>query len=215
MPNLPDLRIDYSKGALREQDAAADPFAQFTAWFAQAADKASGIVEPNAMTLATVDPDGQPTARVVLLKGFDERGFVFFTNYDSAKAAALNHEPRCALCFYWDKLERSVRVTGVAARVADDESDAYFATRPYRSQLGAWVSTQSSVVPARAVLEERFAQLALQYPEGSVVPRPPFWGGFRVAPQSVEFWQGQRSRLHDRLVYTRAGGGWQLQRLSP
>lgn len=214
---IQNMRVDYARGGLREGDLDPDPFVQFGRWFEDA--RGAGIVEPNAMTLATAGADGWPSARVVLLKGFDPQGFVFFTNYESAKARDLAANPRVALVFYWDKLERSVRITGTASKVDRAETEAYFRLRPYKSQLGAWVSRQSSEAASREELEARFAALARQYPEGAAVPCPPFWGGYRVAvggDGGIEFWQGQRSRLHDRLRYTlQADGSWHIARLNP
>lgn len=214
MPDeIQNMRVDYASGALHERDLDPDPLRQFGVWFDAA--REAGIVEPNAMTLATVDADGQPQARIVLLKGFDERGFVFFTNYESAKARDLAASPRAALNFYWDRLERCVRITGSVEKTTRQESEDYFRGRPYKSQLGAWVSRQSSEVASRDVLEARFTELAARYGEGAV-PCPPHWGGYRLMPASIEFWQGQRSRLHDRLRYTRrADGSWTIARLNP
>ena len=210
--HLANLRKDYIQHGLSEADLLADPVAQFRVWFDQAL--AAGLAEPNAMTLATCTPDGVPSARVVLLKGFDERGFAFFTNYDGRKAQELAANPRAALVFYWAELERQVRVEGVVERTTETDSDAYFESRPRGSQLGAWSSEQSRVVEGRAVLEARMAALETKY-TGGPVPRPPFWGGFRVRPDVVEFWQGRSSRLHDRLRYRRDGGAWVIERLCP
>ena len=209
----PDLRIDYARGKLEDADAAADPFEQFRRWFADVQD--AKLPEPNAMTLATADAGGVPSARVVLLKGFDERGFAFFTNYASRKATELDANPRAALCFYWQPLERQVRVEGAVERVSREESEAYFRTRPPSAQLGAWVSRQSRPIASRAELEQREQAQREQF-AGREVPLPEFWGGYRLVPQRVEFWQGRPSRLHDRLLYTRAAdGSWSRQRLSP
>ncbi|CAA9386994.1 MAG: Pyridoxamine 5'-phosphate oxidase [uncultured Phycisphaerae bacterium] len=209
----PDLRIDYARGKLEDADAAADAFEQFRRWFADVQD--AKLPEPNAMTLATADAGGVPSARVVLLKGFDERGFAFFTNYASRKATELDANPRAALCFYWQPLERQVRVEGAVERVSREESEAYFRTRPPSAQLGAWVSRQSRPIASRAELEQREQALREQF-AGREVPLPEFWGGYRLVPQRVEFWQGRPSRLHDRLLYTRAAdGSWSRQRLSP
>jgi pyridoxamine 5'-phosphate oxidase len=211
--SLPDLRRHYALSELREGAVEADPFAQFHRWFDEARANAA-VLEPNAMTLATVDGQGHPAARIVLLKGFDERGFVFYTNYESAKGRQLEAHPYAALVFFWAVLERQVRVTGGVTFASDEESNAYFASRPRGSQLGAWASTQSAPVSGRAELEARLAETTARFGEG-VVPKPPRWGGYRVAPDAVEFWQGRPDRLHDRLRYVRAGGGWQIERLCP
>ena len=207
-----DLRIDYGRGKLEEADAAAEPFEQFRQWFADV--QAAGIPEPNAMTLATADAAGAPSARVVLLKGFDERGFAFFTNYTSRKGAELDANPRAALCFYWQPLERQVRVEGTVERVSRAESETYFRTRPPAAQVAAWVSHQSRVIASRAELEQRERELVERF-AGKEVPLPDFWGGYRVVPHRVEFWQGRPSRLHDRIEYTRSQTGWERRRLAP
>ena len=210
---LADLRRDYRAHALTEDDAHADPIEQFRLWFDEALQ--AEVLEANAMTLATVSADGEPAARTVLLKDFDAAGFVFFTNYESAKGQDLAAHPRACLLFFWGELERQVRITGAVARVSREETQAYFQSRPRESQLGAWVSPQSRVIPHRGVLEENFESLAAQY-EGGPVPVPPFWGGYRVAPERIEFWQGRPSRLHDRLLYTRqSDGAWTRARLAP
>jgi pyridoxamine 5'-phosphate oxidase len=207
------LREEYTRAGLKESDTDPNPIEQFRAWFDEAL--AANLHEPNAMTLATATPEGRPSARVVLLKGFDERGFVFYTNYEGRKSGELEANPRCALDFYWGELERQVRIEGRAVRIPDEESDAYFAGRPRGSQLGAWVSEQSRPVADRGVLERRLRELEAEY-EGREVPRPPFWGGYRVEPEVIEFWQGRENRLHDRLVYRRSGnGGWRRERLQP
>lgn len=198
---------------LTEDDLLPDPIALVARWFSEA--QAAGIPQPDAMTLATATPDGRPSARVVLLKGVDERGFAFFTNYESRKARELDANPRAALVLLWNELQRQVRVTGSVARVGADESDAYFATRPRGSQLGAWASQQSRPLPDRGELDERWAALDARY-GGQPVPRPPHWGGYRLDPDEVEVWQGRANRLHDRFAYVRgAGGGWQRTRLQP
>ncbi|MFO0837786.1 MAG: pyridoxamine 5'-phosphate oxidase [Phycisphaerae bacterium] len=212
-PADPTLRVDYHAGEFGEQTADPDPIRQFEAWFAQVL--SAGLREPNGMTLATCSADGRPEARVVLLKGVDPRGFVFYTNYESRKGRTLGSNARAALCFWWPELERQVRVEGDVERVSDSESDAYFATRPRDSQLGAWASRQSEVLPRRDELMARFLQLAAQH-AGRSVPRPPHWGGYRVTPQRIEFWQGRPNRLHDRICYERqADGSWTISRLSP
>ncbi|MCX4747293.1 pyridoxamine 5'-phosphate oxidase [Kitasatospora sp. NBC_01287] len=208
------MRRQYAEEGLAEPDLAPDPVTQFCRWFAQA--ERAGVVEPNAMVLSTADAEGRPSARTVLLKGFDQRGFVFFTNYGSRKGAELTANPHASLLFPWHPIQRQVIISGAVERTGRDETAAYFRTRPHGSQLGAWASEQSSPVASREVLEQRFAELATRYPEGEGVPVPPFWGGYRVVPRSVEFWQGRPNRLHDRLRYTAAeGGGWTVERLCP
>jgi pyridoxamine 5'-phosphate oxidase len=207
------LRQNYTKAGLLESEAATDPFEQFHRWLSEAI--AAGLNEPNAMTLATVTPDGKPDARIVLLKAFDQRGFSFFTNYDSAKGKQLNTSPWAALVFLWGDLERQVRIEGQVEPVSAQESDEYFQVRPWASQVGAWASHQSQAIASREVLEERFLKLKDEYPEGKV-PRPPNWGGFRVIPRTIEFWQGRPSRLHDRLRYrSQEDGEWLRERLEP
>ncbi|KVQ72232.1 pyridoxamine 5'-phosphate oxidase [Burkholderia multivorans] len=214
MTTLADLRINYSRASLDEADAAPDPFAQFDRWFNEAL--AAKLPEPNTMTLATVGADGRPSARIVLVKGVDERGFVFFTNYESRKGRDLAAHPYAALLFYWIELERQVRIEGRVEKTSADESDRYFASRPVGSRIGAWASEQSAVIDSRATLEAREKTFSERY--GDDPPRPPHWGGYRVVPDTLEFWQGRPSRLHDRLVYTRdaaAPHGWTISRLSP
>jgi len=211
--SLQDLRREYEAEGLHEADVDTDPFVQFGHWLDAAL--ASGLPEPNAMTLATVGAGGRPAARVVLLRGFDPRGLVFYTNYESRKGGELAASPWAALVFYWADLHRQVRVEGRVARVADAESDAYFAGRPAGSRLGAIASPQSQVIPDCAALDRRIAALAAEYGAGPI-PRPPYWGGYRVTPDLFEFWQGQPNRLHDRLRYRPTdGGGWVLERLAP
>jgi pyridoxamine 5'-phosphate oxidase len=210
--DLAALRRDYTRAGLTEQDADPDPFQFFHRWFDEAL--AAAVREPNAMTLATAGADGQPAARIVLLKGLDERGFVFYTNYESRKGQELAVRPLAALVFWWQELERQVRVEGSVEKVAAEESDAYFASRPRGSRLGAWASDQSQPIPDRATLERKLDEVTEAYPEGEV-PCPPHWGGFRVVPTLVEFWQGRASRLHDRLQYTPGPDGWTIQRLAP
>ncbi len=211
---LADLRRDYTFAGLGEKDLHPDPIRQFQKWFEEAV--AAGITEPNAMVLATVDAAGQPSTRVVLLKAVDERGFSFFTNYESRKARELAGNAKAALTFPWISLERQVCINGSVIKLSREESAAYFKLRPRASRLGAWASPkQSEVVSSRAVLEERMEQLEAQYP-GDDVPLPPYWGGYALAPVEIEFWQGRQSRLHDRLRYVRQpGGAWKIERLSP
>ena len=213
MSALTDLRREYASHALSEDQADPDPIRQFTSWFDEAV--SAQLLDVNAMTLATISPAGDPAARIVLLKGFDEHGFVFFTNYESAKGRDLAAIPRACLLFFWVELERQVRITGSVTKVATAESDEYFHSRPFESQIGAWASAQSTAVADRAALETRYAELSAQH-TGQVVPLPPFWGGYRVKPEQIEFWQGRPSRLHDRLLYLRqADGSWARSRLSP
>lgn len=208
-----DLRIDYGRGQLNEADVSADPVEQFGRWFADA--NAAKVPEANAMTLATADASGVPSARIVLLKNFDQRGFTFFTNYDSRKGRELAENPRAALCFFWQPLERQVRVEGTVERVLRAESEEYFRGRPRQAQIGAWVSQQSAPLTSRAELERIEAELQARFGDGPV-PTPDYWGGYRVVPAAIEFWQGRPSRLHDRLLYTMSDkGGWTLCRLSP
>ena len=210
---LSGLRKEYRRERLDEATAAADPLSMFEEWFAEAAE--SGLVEPNAMTLATATPDGKPSARVVLLKDFDAAGFNFFTNYASRKGEEIAANPFAALTFWWGPLERQIRIEGRVEKLDAAASAAYFASRPQGSRLGAWVSHQSAVIPDRTVLEQRLAELTAQYGD-EAPPRPPFWGGYRVIPAVYEFWQGGLHRLHDRLRYTRRDDGtWELVRLSP
>ena len=197
---------------LDESDVDADPIRQFEHWFQDAV--RAEVPEPNAMTLATATPDGTPSARIVLLKGFDERGFTFFTDYRSHKASDIAANPRVALVFFWHDVERQVRISGRATRVERSESKEYFRSRPVGSQHGAWTSQQSSVIASRGILEARYAAVAAEF-AGREVPLPSHWGGYRVAPESLEFWQGRESRLHDRLRYVLHAGLWRVERLSP
>jgi len=211
--DLSDLRREYEQGGLAEGDLAADPIEQFRIWFAQAL--AVDAKDANAMTLATADREGRPSARIVLLKGVDERGFVFFTNYESEKARELAENPRAALVFYWPLLDRQVRVEGEVTRTSREESAAYFASRPLGARLGAWASRQSRPLRGREELEQALAQVEARY-EGGEVPLPDFWGGYRLAPSAVELWQGRPSRLHDRFRYERSPeGSWRVARLFP
>ena len=210
--DLAALRRDYARSSLSEGDVDADPVRQFERWFADAL--AALVLEPNAMTLATATRDGVPSARIVLLKGVDARGFVFYTDYRSRKGAELSENPLAALTFLWKEIERQVRISGAVSRTSEAESAAYFQTRPLGSRLGAWASHQSSVIENRAQLEERLHAVEVRYTDGNV-PLPPYWGGFRVVPDEIEFWQGGTNRLHDRLLYRREDSGWKIQRLSP
>lgn len=211
--SVADLRREYNRAGLTEDDLDPDPIRQFGVWFA-AAEAATGG-EANAMTLATATRDGEPSARIVLLKGFDERGFTFYTNYESHKGQELGTNPRAALVFYWSELERQVRVSGTVAQVSRDDSARYFASRPPGSRIGASLSRQSAVIPDRSVLEQEYARLEAAYPDGDV-PLPDTWGGYRLEPVAIEFWQGRASRLHDRLRYRRESDDrWQIERLSP
>jgi pyridoxamine 5'-phosphate oxidase len=211
-PSLAAMRRDYAAAGLSEEDALADPIEQFQRWFDDA--RRAEVHEPNAMTLATVDAAGQPAARIVLLKGVDQRGLAFFTNRESRKADHIGANPKAALVFWWGPLERQVRFEGTIEDVDAAEADAYFQSRPKGSQLAAWASAQSRVIADRAELEAAERHHRERFGEGDV-PRPPFWGGYRLAPARVEFWHGRRSRLHDRLRYTRVGDGWRIERLAP
>lgn len=214
MSSLADLRKEYSLAGLLEPDLAKDPFRQFDRWFREA--EAAKLIEPNAMVLACVGADGRPSTRTVLLKGIDGRGFVFYSNYESRKGRELANLPRASLLFPWLALERQVIVEGAVTRVSREETEAYFHSRPRASQLGAWVSHQSAVITGRSVLENEMKALEKKY-AGAEVPLPPTWGGYRVSPELVEFWQGRRSRLHDRLRYRRDAktAEWVIERLSP
>ncbi|HEY6738478.1 MAG TPA: pyridoxamine 5'-phosphate oxidase [Actinopolymorphaceae bacterium] len=213
-PELASLRESYQRGELHESQVAADPLEQFRRWLHAAIE--FGVTEPNAMVLATASPDGVPSARTVLLKGLDERGFTFYTNYTSAKAADIEANPVVSLLFPWYPMERQVRVTGTARRVPRAESEAYFSGRPRESRLGAWASRQSAVVADREALDRAYAEVAARWPDGVEIPLPDFWGGYRVTPRTYEFWQGRTGRLHDRLRYRHDDEGqWTIERLAP
>jgi pyridoxamine 5'-phosphate oxidase len=212
-PDLARLRREYGDHGLDLPDLEPEPVAMFRRWLDDTV--AARLHEPNAMVVATATPSGRPSARMVLLKGLDERGFVFYTNLTSRKGEEIEANPAVSLLFPWHDLQRQVRVEGTASRVSDDESEAYFSSRPRESQLGAWASPQSQVVSSRSALDERYGGVLARFAELDAVPLPPFWGGIRVAPEVVEFWQGRRGRMHDRLVYRRDADGWAVQRLAP
>lgn len=212
--NVSSMRIPYTLGQLGDRDVDRDPIVQFGAWF----DEISGtsIVEANAMVVSTVGPDCRPSSRTVLMKGFDEEGIVFYTNYASQKGREIEANPAVSVLFYWPTLQRQVRWTGTASRLTAEESDAYFHQRPRGSQMGALASPQSQAIADRAWLAERFAELAVQYGEDAEIPRPEHWGGYLIRPESIEFWQGRENRMHDRILYTRDDEGrWTHQRLAP
>lgn len=212
MESLSEMRQIYQKGELNEDGVLRDPIAQFAAWFSQI--RETDILEPNAMILSTVGPDGTPSARTVLLKSFDESGFVFYTSYESQKGVEIAANPAVAITFYWPTLERQVRINGLASRISPEQSDAYFATRPHGSQLGAIVSPQSAVIPDRWWLVERLREVEAES-GGGALQRPATWGGYRIEPQTIEFWQGRPDRLHDRIRYRHVDGDWTIERLAP
>lgn len=210
--NIADLRAHYSLGSLRRSELDANPFDQFTKWFSQTVE--AGVTEPNAMVLSTATRAGQPSSRMVLLKGYDASGFSFYTNYMSRKGEELAENPQVALLFSWLGMERQVRIEGIATQIAPEVADEYFGMRPEGSRIGAWASAQSSVIASRAILEERFEAFNEQY-KGSLIPRPDHWGGYMVKPHLFEFWQGRESRLHDRFRYTLHEQTWAIERLAP
>lgn len=219
MPPSPDpetlaaLRREYGDEGLDAPDLAPDPIVMFRRWLADTVD--AGLHEPNAMVVSTVSAEGRPSSRMVLLKGVDEEGFVFYTNHDSRKGSDIETNPSVSLLFPWHDLQRQVRIDGTASRVSREESEAYFCSRPRESQLGAWASPQSTQVSSRAELDQRYTEVEERFGEADAVPLPPQWGGYRVRPELVEFWQGRKGRMHDRLVYRRGEGGWSVVRLAP
>ena len=213
MSNIADIRKDYSKKMLQETDVHADAIEQFKTWWSEAVD--SAIDEVNAMTLATASAQGKPSARVVLLKGFNESGFIFFTNYHSQKASEIEENPRVSLVFFWKELERQVRIDGTIKKITAEDSDEYFYSRPVESRIGAWASPQSKVIASRKVIEENVLELEKSF-AGKTIDRPPHWGGYIIKPAVIEFWQGRSSRLHDRLQYNlNEMGQWEIKRLAP
>lgn len=212
--NLADIRKDYTLQDLTIEQTAEEPFTQFRRWLTEALE--ARVPEPNAMHLSTVSADGRPSGRIVLLKGLTEKGFLFFTNYQSRKGQQLAHTQRASLTFFWPELERQVRIEGIAEQVSAQQSDEYFHSRPRGSQIGAWASPQSQQIPGRQILEENISRLQQEFGQETLIPRPPHWGGYCVVPEMVEFWQGRPSRLHDRIVYTKTGDNtWQKNRLAP
>lgn len=213
MQNLANIRKDYRKATLDVSSVVADPFAQFEKWFREALQ--AEVLEPSAMNLATVDQEGRPSARMVLLKGIENNHFIFYTNYQSKKGKELEINPVCALTFFWPELERQVRISGIASRVNADQSDIYFKSRPLESQIGAWASPQSVLVENRTILEQRFEQIRKKFEGMPTLPRPHQWGGFQVEPFELEFWQGGPGRMHDRIQFVKVDGAWKIYRLAP
>lgn len=213
MQSIADIRKDYSRASLDVVNVLPDPIQQFQKWFDEALKAV--VPEPNSMNLATVNQDGRPSSRIVLLKGIENSRFLFFTNYQSDKAQALEVNPACALTFFWPELERQVRIEGVASRIDEKRSQAYFQSRPRLSQIGAWASPQSTLLSDRQLLEDRFRQIEERFKDHAVLPKPKQWGGFEVDPFQIEFWQGRPSRLHDRIRYTNIDGQWKINRVSP
>lgn len=213
MQDLAQIRKEYRLHTLDEKTINSSPFKQFETWFNEALN--ANVLEPNAMTLATVSANNRPSARIVLLKGFTDQGFTFYTNYQSGKGKELAENPYCSLSFFWPELERQVRIEGVSERVSAADSDAYFNSRPRESRLGAWTSPQSSVIASRQILEDRYKTIEKQYADQEIIKRPTQWGGYLVKPFLIEFWQGRPSRLHDRIQYTLVDGSWKVSRLAP
>lgn len=210
--HINSLRHDFAKQTLDERYINSNPVLQFEKWFKEAID--GKVNEPNAMTVATATKDGKPSARILLLRNFDENGFIFYTNYTSRKGSEIMENPHCALLFFWPELERQVRIEGTLQKQTSEESDIYFQSRPRESKLGAWTSEQSKIISSRKVLDEEYEKLSKKYPEENV-PRPPYWGGYVLKPFSIEFWQGRPSRLHDRILYTFEKNNWKIERLAP
>lgn len=211
--NLSEMRTDYLKDSMNEADLSDNPIEEFQKWFSRATE--NGVLEPNAMALGTVDAEGQPSVRIVLLKGLDAQGFVFFTNYESRKGKELTEFPKAALTFFWGELEQQVRIEGRVEAISAAESDEYYNSRDKGSRLGAWASPQSQIIPNREFLEEKVKEVVVKFQDTEHPPRPPFWGGFRVIPHRIEFWQGRQSRLHDRIVFEKKGENWEKYRIAP
>ena len=213
MKSLAGLRSEYSKSSMDVNDVNKNPFSQFEHWFKEAVD--SKVPEPNAMSLATISESGNPSSRIVLLKGVENGQFVFFTNYQSQKGKELDKNPACALTFFWPELERQIRIEGVAERIDTKASEVYFQSRPRASQVGAWASPQSTLINNRQILEDRVKEIEKRFQGKEILPKPNQWGGFGITPHEIEFWQGRPSRLHDRIVYTLIDGAWKINRLAP
>lgn len=213
MNDIASLRKEYSKAVLDAKTVSQEPISQFTKWFEEAV--AAKVPEPNAMNLATINENGRPASRIVLLKGVEDHKFVFYTNYQSRKGKELDGNPACSLTFFWPDLERQVRIEGVASRIDEKRSEKYFQSRPRGSQVGAWASPQSSLIADRSLLEERAKQIEAKFEGQNVLPKPNQWGGYEIEPLMIEFWQGRPSRLHDRILYTKEDGVWRINRLAP
>ena len=213
MPSIAELRKEYSKSTLDINSVSKNPIAQFEKWFAEATE--SGIAEPNAMNLSTVSKNGHPSSRIVLLKGIENNGFVFYSNYQSQKGKELDENPACALNFFWPELERQIRIEGIAKRTDENSSTQYFQSRPRESQIGAWASPQSAAITDRSILEKRVDEIKKRFEGQAVLPKPKQWGGYHIAPHLIEFWQGRPSRLHDRILFTKEENSWTIHRLAP